>query len=62
LQQKWYPALEATQSSIHDSASNEFAALDFSQGMDNSRKLLNERQPYLYQDLQRTDYGIQRDM
>ncbi len=58
LQQKWYPALEATQSSIHDSASNEFAAFDFSQGMDNSRILLNKRQPYLYQDLQLSEYGI----
>jgi hypothetical protein len=58
LQQKWHPALEATQISIHDSASNEFSAPDFSQSMDNPRKLLNERQPYLYQDLQLSEYGI----
>jgi hypothetical protein len=58
LQQKWHPALEATQISIHDSASNEFSAPDFSQSMDNPRKLLNERQPYLYQGLQLSEYGI----
>jgi len=61
LQQKWYPALEATQSSIHDSASNEFAAFDFSQDLQLSEYgIFNATcdPPMSFRDRHRFLYGI----